>query len=664
MEGLPPVICPSSSSSSPGCTQSKFKRVQEFPVLCLWDALAVPRLCCFPASQLPSLVVFACWAGVSTTWLGRKVVKPSCKRYSTRGFRRLSSSPASSIRLRTRLRLGPHGNPDVVAEPEEQSATSAMQAQLKTMQKELSQMRSDLAGLQQQLRRVPLHFSVGQYNILAGYLGNNTEPWFLYGVDMPAERRDAISKQHKLQDSEGKYVHDGWPSYVHGLLSEDEILKVEQVHAEHFSWERRKGRLVEVIQDLDVDLLSLVECDHYEDYFQPVLTAMGYDSIWQQRPRSTSHDGCCIAWRRSCFELLASDVVEYADYYDSGLKLNMKDRIALLSLMRSRLTQDVICFVSTHLARNPEHVSKDSLRGRQIGQVIRGISDFVHKHHAEDVPCVLTGDLNATQFERLLGIASVAALLRRDASVHPFVFDCEDMPSRATSVTTARQMRLDAILHQGKYMDLVEACDVPVLSTEDPIPNKKHPSDHVPIKATFRLRSKLEITQQSAWEWYLRLAGRGSFHALTAQELRDAFTLYDHSGSGCITARRVKEAISSVVGTGVADPEEIERVISKLPPSGMDLPTFIDAFKKATLQMGVPGMEDIEATFKFFDKNDNGVLELDEMQAMFHECSPVAVPDDEIEKLFHQINTHCDGQISMEEYKKHIAKVWVSRFTS
>jgi len=531
------------------------------------------------------------------------------------------------------------------------------------MQAELSQMRSDLTGLRQQMSRVPLHFSVGQYNILAGYLGNNMEPWFLYGVDMPNERRNAIIERHELQDSAGNYVNFGWPSYASGLLSEDEIHKVEQVHKEHFAWDRRKGKLVEVIQNLDVDLLSLVECDHYEDHFQPALTAMGYDSIWHQRPRSTSQDGCCIAWRRSCFELLASDVVEYADSYDRNVKKLVRDRIALLSLMRSRVTEDVICFVSTHLARNPEHVQRDSLRGRQIGQVIRGISDFVQKYHVEDVPCVLTGDLNATHFERLLGIASVAALLRQDASVHPFVFDCKDMPSRATSVTTARQMRLDAILHQGKYMDLVEACDLPVLSVKDPIPNDRHPSDHVPIKATFRLRTKLEITQQSALEWYLRLAERGSFHALSAQELRDAFTLYNHSGSGFITAGRAREAIASVMGTTVAGPEEMDRVLAKLPPSDMDLPTFVDAFKKATVHMGMPGMEDIRATFEFFDTNENGFLELCEMQAMFRECSPVAVPDDEIERLFHQINSAHDGQISMEEYTQHITKVWVSKFT-
>jgi len=314
-------------------------------------------------------VVFACSVGISTTWLGRKALKPTCKRSASRRLRRFNSKPASYVHLCNQLSLHSHGHVDLAAQ-EEQSTTSCMQEQLETMQAQMSQMRSELTGLQQQLRRVPLHFSVGQYNILAGYLGNNMEPWFLYGVDMPAKRRKAIFKQHMMRDSAGNYVHVGWPSYVCGLLSEDEIDKVEQVHSAHFSWDQRKCRLVEVIQNLDVDLLSLVECDHYEDHFQPALTAMGYDSIWHQRPRSSSHDGCCIAWRRSCFELLASDVIEYADSYDS-LRETVKDRIALLSLMRSRLTQDVICFVSTHLARNPETEQRDSLRGRQIGRFSR-----------------------------------------------------------------------------------------------------------------------------------------------------------------------------------------------------------------------------------------------------------------------------------------------------
>ena len=35
-------------------------------------------------------------------------------------------------------------------------------------------------------------FRVAQYNILAGYLGDNTQPWFMYGIELSQQERDAI----------------------------------------------------------------------------------------------------------------------------------------------------------------------------------------------------------------------------------------------------------------------------------------------------------------------------------------------------------------------------------------------------------------------------------------------------------------------------------------
>ena len=74
---------------------------------------------------------------------------------------------------------------------------------------------------------------VAQYNILAGYLGNNMEPWFLYGVDMPPERREAISKLHAERGPDGAYKNVGWPNYVRGVLSAEEQAAVERVHEQY-----------------------------------------------------------------------------------------------------------------------------------------------------------------------------------------------------------------------------------------------------------------------------------------------------------------------------------------------------------------------------------------------------------------------------------------------
>merc|ERR1719421_915023 len=121
---------------------------------------------------------------------------------------------------------------------------------------------------------------------------------------------------------------------------------------------------------------------------------MGYATLWAKRPRPSSKDGCCIAWRIGIFELIASTAVEYIDKYDPVAQRTFKDRIALITLLRVTLTGQTVCFVSTHLQRNPEDPRQDMLRARQVGQVVRELTIFVEQNGARDAPVILTGDLN------------------------------------------------------------------------------------------------------------------------------------------------------------------------------------------------------------------------------------------------------------------------------
>lgn len=51
-----------------------------------------------------------------------------------------------------------------------------------------------------------------------------------------------------------------------------------------------------------------------------------------------------------------------------------------------------------------------------------------------------------------------------------------------------------------------------------------------------------------------------------------------------------------------------------------------------------------------------------ELQAMFDECSPAKVPEEEVEALFNEIDKDGSGKIDLQEYIEHITEVWVSRF--
>ena len=90
-------------------------------------------------------------------------------------------------------------------------------------------------------------FRAGHYNILAKYLGSNKEPWFLFdgltGSNDDKRRSRAISAKHRERCSiEGHYKNLGWPTYVEGILTKEEILKVEERDRKHFHWNVRAPR--------------------------------------------------------------------------------------------------------------------------------------------------------------------------------------------------------------------------------------------------------------------------------------------------------------------------------------------------------------------------------------------------------------------------------------
>jgi hypothetical protein len=50
------------------------------------------------------------------------------------------------------------------------------------LRKSISSRASIESQVSQKVADVAVKFSAAQYNVLADYLGSNTEPWFLYGV--------------------------------------------------------------------------------------------------------------------------------------------------------------------------------------------------------------------------------------------------------------------------------------------------------------------------------------------------------------------------------------------------------------------------------------------------------------------------------------------------
>jgi mRNA deadenylase 3'-5' endonuclease subunit Ccr4 len=92
----------------------------------------------------------------------------------------------------------------------------------------------------------------------------------------------------------------------------DDLGAFSRIAKEHIDWEHRKNRILHEILQYDPDVITLQECDHFYDWFLPLLTEKGYDGLFAPKPASAclevseNSDGCAVFARRS--KLLVTSV--------------------------------------------------------------------------------------------------------------------------------------------------------------------------------------------------------------------------------------------------------------------------------------------------------------------------------------------------------------------
>merc|ERR1719235_919007 len=125
-------------------------------------------------------------------------------------------------------------------------------------------------------------FLVKQYNILAGHLGNNHKPWFMFGANLTDERRDMVLQAYQLKVKNNVTGKDEWPNTWENnhygndaegkpLISSSQVEKVDQIEKDVFSWEHRSHALVKEMLRDSPEVLLLEEVDNYQNFFMPEL---------------------------------------------------------------------------------------------------------------------------------------------------------------------------------------------------------------------------------------------------------------------------------------------------------------------------------------------------------------------------------------------------------
>mmetsp|Transcript_18885 Transcript_18885/g.25982 ORF Transcript_18885/g.25982 Transcript_18885/m.25982 type:complete len:625 (-) Transcript_18885:124-1998(-) len=518
-------------------------------------------------------------------------------------------------------------------------------------------------------------FIAGQYNILASYLGNNTEPWFLYDgltdSEEDKERARAIAKKHTERDENGNFLNIGWPNYVQGILTQEEIERVERVHSEVFAWDVRAPKIIENIRQLDADVLSLVELDQYDEFFEPELRKMGMESIWIKRPRESSHDGCAICWRTTKFSLEAHE----SFYYEDDIEGSKKDRVAVMALLKMRFAPGSprVIFVSTHLARNPESREQESIRLRQVAQLILKLKSFADRNNCgHNVPAVVAGDLNAESLDEIRSITSALFGLQKNTdSAHPLLWGCMDVPTKRTSFTLMRQSRIDYLMFSEPYLRLTDIkkgdCN------QEAIPSLEHPSDHLPIAAHFQYPTELQVARDCARR-FCDCIGHGALRRpLLPDELRAAFDYFDRNGNEKITPCEIREGLHTLA---IAKSNATKnRLLTALfgeeynkntnlnevdcdennPVLYVTFETFQQAFHDSiTNENGHnandPYLADLVNAFEYFDLDGNGSLSHEELYTVLRAISPTAVDDEAIAEIIKAVDVDGDGNVQLDEF--------------
>lgn len=222
----------------------------------------------------------------------------------------------------------------------------------------------------------------------------------------------------------------------------------------------RRRLLLDRIAALDVDLLCLQEVEPAAH--AAIAERLGDDYLAVHAPRRRRPDGASLFLRRDRFTLTRHDTLHYTSRgSDDQLAL-----IAELTLGTHHL--QVAC---THLQWCRDDTPAEAHIGRaQLCELL--------DHLAPADTRLIAGDLNATSQSPVLRAASERGLALGAAKQRPW----------DTCNANRRPRKLDYLLH-SQGLD-PHPSPLPPLQRDTPMPSLHEPSDHLPLRITFRFAAR------------------------------------------------------------------------------------------------------------------------------------------------------------------------------
>eukprot|EP00330_Aristerostoma_sp_ATCC50986_P009280 CAMPEP_0114580540 /NCGR_PEP_ID=MMETSP0125-20121206/4801_1 /TAXON_ID=485358 ORGANISM="Aristerostoma sp., Strain ATCC 50986" /NCGR_SAMPLE_ID=MMETSP0125 /ASSEMBLY_ACC=CAM_ASM_000245 /LENGTH=346 /DNA_ID=CAMNT_0001772155 /DNA_START=167 /DNA_END=1206 /DNA_ORIENTATION=- len=288
------------------------------------------------------------------------------------------------------------------------------------------------------------------------------------------------------------------------------------VHPIQLSFAYRSKIVIEEIKKLDADIFFLQEVDNYYNFYKNELKYMGYEVIFNERRNKI--DGIAVGFRKKAFELISSEVINLdTDHiYEKNPEFR-RGNIAIVAHLKHLETGKIVHVLGTHFFWNPR---KEHIKYLQMSIIMQ----YFNKNYSSDDLIIWGGDLNSKPNDN--NVNYVSHLIEPTAERMEFFSQegieyMKDIHSnmeknmqkkisfdnayefygaasgnkdkkfpKCTNFTTNFKDTLDHIFFNNKTLKLKKLLKVPDDKTihEKTLPNKRHPSDHLPIMCVFELK--------------------------------------------------------------------------------------------------------------------------------------------------------------------------------
>jgi len=169
-------------------------------------------------------------------------------------------------------------------------------------------------------------------------------------------------------------------------LADNVSCNFPSVPDEYLVFEHRKRYLLDTLvnKGCKPDIICLQEVDHYDDYFKPELSKLGYEGVFQKKIKTP--DGVALFWLTSTFTCCRTQTASLKDNYDD----NTTNQAAIIADLIYNTNNGIgdgsddntgdchVVIATTHLKAKPAF---ESLRVKQIKELLTMIDGFNNRNY-------------------------------------------------------------------------------------------------------------------------------------------------------------------------------------------------------------------------------------------------------------------------------------------